>query len=92
MTMLLLRATTCDELIDTSNEDKAQRSVLHRVVHHHSIAAVVRFPHRLRKRKAVPTGFQTIRDELGGPRRANLGLDVSPVRYQLKPGNQAAVG
>ena len=90
--MLLLRATTCDELIDTSNEDKAQWSVLHRVVRHHSIAAVVRFPHRLQKRKAVPTGFQTIRHELGGPRRANHRLGVRPVRYQLNQGDQAAVG
>ena len=49
-----LRATHGDRWSDTSNEDKAQWFVLHRVVHHHRIAPVVRFPHRLHQKKAKP--------------------------------------
>ena len=49
-----LRSSHGDRWSDTSNEDKAQWFVLHRIVHHHRIAPVVRFPHRLHQKKAKP--------------------------------------
>ena len=49
-----LRVTHGDRWVDTSKEDRAQWSVLHRVVEHPRIAPVIRFPHGGRKKPTRP--------------------------------------